>query len=118
MVPIGSIIIFPNTSGDIPDGWLRCDGTLGTPDMRGRVCVGSGLGFTDGTIGGGQNHDHVFDAGAHQHTAGNVVSVAGAGPGEAWDAGSPDEFKTIIGTTGTGSSLQPWIAFRYIIRVS
>jgi hypothetical protein len=41
VVPIGSIVMWSNYKGSpIPDGWQLCDGTNGTPDLRGRFVVG------------------------------------------------------------------------------
>lgn len=38
-LPRGSIIVW--TSKDIPNGWVICDGTNGTPDMRDKFIVGA-----------------------------------------------------------------------------
>ena len=32
------------SGNDIPDGWVLCDGTNNTPDLRGRFILGSGKG--------------------------------------------------------------------------
>lgn len=41
-VPIKGIIMWSGTT--VPDGWALCDGTGGTPDLRGRFIVGAGAG--------------------------------------------------------------------------
>jgi microcystin-dependent protein len=62
LIPSGSIIMWSGTI--VPIGWLICDGTNGTPDLRGRFVLGSGTGstlskLTDrklGDKGGEENH--------------------------------------------------------------
>ena len=59
----GMITMWSGDVNSIPSGWALCDGTKGTPDLRGRFIVGSGQGanLTNRTIGdkGGQeNHTH------------------------------------------------------------
>lgn len=49
-LPIGTIIMFHGTKDKIPKGWVICDGTNGTPDLRDRYPVGtSSLDDTTGT---------------------------------------------------------------------
>jgi microcystin-dependent protein len=78
----GTIILWSGAVGAIPSGWALCDGTSGTPDLRGRFVVGAGTGgaYAVGDTGG-QNaitsvpaHTHSFSAttassGGHVHTA-------------------------------------------------
>ena len=77
----GTIILWSGAVGAIPSGWALCDGTSGTPDLRGRFVVGAGTGgaYAVGATGG-QNaitsvpsHTHSFSAttassGGHVHT--------------------------------------------------
>ena len=39
-VPIGCILMWSGDERDIPDGWALCNGSNGTPDLRGRFIVG------------------------------------------------------------------------------
>lgn len=39
-------------ASDIPNGWHLCDGTNGTPDLRGRFIVGAGNTYSVGDSGG------------------------------------------------------------------
>jgi microcystin-dependent protein len=43
-LPCGMIMMWSGQISDIPTGWLVCDGTSGTPDLRGRFVLGSGQG--------------------------------------------------------------------------
>lgn len=39
-VPIGTILAYTGDLNKIPSGWYLCDGTNGTPDLRGRFLEG------------------------------------------------------------------------------
>lgn len=43
-VPCGTIVMWSGRADAIPGGWFVCDGTNGTPDLRGRFILGSGQG--------------------------------------------------------------------------
>lgn len=70
----GIVCIWPFTVATIPPGWLLCDGTHDTPDMRGYVAIGARAGFDSGAVLGSDTHVHpfVFSTGAqsadHTHT--------------------------------------------------
>ncbi|MDR2425877.1 MAG: hypothetical protein LBD46_01615 [Endomicrobium sp.] len=42
MVPKGGIILWSGSVTNIPSGWALCDGTNGTPDLKGRFVLGQG----------------------------------------------------------------------------
>lgn len=44
MLPIGAILPFAGDKKNIPRGWRICDGSNGTPDLRGRFLEGTGDG--------------------------------------------------------------------------
>lgn len=45
-VPIGCILMWSGDERDIPDGWALCNGSNGTPDLRGRFIVGVNRNFS------------------------------------------------------------------------
>jgi microcystin-dependent protein len=49
-IPIGTIIMWNGLT--IPDGWVLCDGSSGTPDLRSRFIVGAGGQYQLGATGG------------------------------------------------------------------
>lgn len=72
-VPIGTIVDWWGNLGDIPAGWALCDGTNGTPDLRGRFTRGAGdTGYpTAHDTGGNDTHSPaglVESGGAHTHS--------------------------------------------------
>lgn len=56
MFPTGMIMLWYGATGNIPNGWAICDGTNGTPDMRGRVSVGVSQNYALGSSGGEATH--------------------------------------------------------------
>lgn len=83
-VPAGFIGMWSGAINAIPSGWLLCNGSNGTPDLRDRFIVGAGSTYAVGNTGGSAtvtlnesqmpSHTHVISAttgaaGAHTHTA-------------------------------------------------
>lgn len=72
---IGTIILWDN--GNIPQGWVLCDGTNGTPDLRNRFILGAANNTELKSSGGVETHSHVFNAsytnyaGSHSHASFN-----------------------------------------------
>lgn len=57
-VPLGGIILWSGSASNIPAGWHLCDGTGGTPDLRGNFVVGAGGSYNTGDTGGAATHTH------------------------------------------------------------
>ena len=88
-VPSGVVLMWSGTVASIPDGWHICDGTSGTPDLRGRFIVGvgsdagahttgvNGLGggyYCPGDIGGEDLHQMtIAEMPSHNHSNGYNV---------------------------------------------
>lgn len=51
-VPTGVIVLWSGNFGSIPAGWVLCDGTNGTPDLRNRFVFGANVTGDVGTTGG------------------------------------------------------------------
>ena len=81
--PSGGIILWSGSVASIPSGWLLCNGSSGTPDLRDRFVVGAGSTYAVAATGGAAavtlsateipSHTHTFSAttstnGAHTHT--------------------------------------------------
>jgi hypothetical protein len=75
LVPPGGIIAWSGAEINIPTGWLLCNGSNGTPDLRNRFIVGAGTGssYAVGATGGSANSIVV----SHTHTATSTVTDPG-----------------------------------------
>jgi hypothetical protein len=51
-VPSGGIIAWSGSIGSIPTGYVICNGSNGTPDLRDRFIVGAGNTYSVGNTGG------------------------------------------------------------------
>lgn len=80
-IPIGSIIMWSGSPSTIPNGFLLCDGTNGTPNLSGRFVVGYDSSNTEystvGSIGGANKKNiTVNELPSHNHTG--TTNSAGA----------------------------------------
>jgi hypothetical protein len=132
----GMIMLWSGSSATIPTGWLLCDGTNSTPDLRNRFVVGATSTYAVGATGGSADaivvsHTHtatVTDPG-HTHNYGQSERTqVGNDNGVAYDSEPSSAFSTSSSTTGitvsnstTGSSgtnanLPPYYALCYIMK--
>lgn len=95
VVPKGTIVLWRGTSATIPNGWVLCDGSYGTPDLRNRFVVGAGDEYSVGNIGGVKN----YSLKQFNHTGGNWVE-------DLW------AFKTVT----TLDNRPPYYALCYIMK--
>lgn len=136
----GMIMMWSGSTGTIPSGWLLCDGTSGTPDLRNRFIVGAGSTYAVNATGGSADAVVV----SHTHTATSVVTDPGHshtyGSYAAFNAGSAipamrsDSGNTYLstagnttgitvattnqstGTSGTNANLPPYLALCFIMK--
>jgi hypothetical protein len=134
--PTGGIIIWSGSAAAIPAGWLLCNGTSGTPDLRDRFVVGAGSTYAVGATGGSADavavaHTHTFSAttggaGAFSFTVRSDAygsdGVAAGNGGGVYSLSQPDHTHTVSGTTastgvsGTNANLPPYYALCYIMK--
>ena len=94
IVPSGAILLWSGSVASIPSGWLLCDGTSGTPNLKDRFVVGAGNAYAVGATGGADTiallagnmpaHTHGFSAttsGAGAHTHSTTAPLIGANSG-------------------------------------
>ena len=134
-VPSGGIIIWSGSQVSIPTGWLLCNGSSSTPDLRDRFIVGAGLTYAVAASGGAANailvsHTHTFTGtalGTHQHTLGGAGNgLADGSNGGAWyngssntsavSAGTPAGTNSTEGSSATNANLPPYYALCYIMK--
>jgi microcystin-dependent protein len=129
----GMIMLWSGSSATIPTGWLLCDGTNSTPDLRNRFVVGATSTYAVGATGGSADaivvsHTHtatVTDPG-HTHTAATFNqggTNVNANPGATSNSGNTGTATTGItvsnsttGSSGTNANLPPYYALCYIMK--
>ena len=134
-LPSGCILIWSGSTGSIPSGFVLCDGSNATPDLRNSFILGAGNSYTVGQTGGSTDAIIV----AHTHTATSTVTdpghfhtvtVGGAAGGGQIQTGNPasnTEPTTTVttgitvattnqstGTSGSGANMPPFYALAYI----
>jgi hypothetical protein len=103
----GDIIPFAGTAA--PTGWVICDGTNGTPDLRGFFIVGASSSANIGATYGNTNHTHTtsvatygIDNGIASETHG--YNAINSGTSSAVDAGSHGHNSPFSTTSGSGAN--------------
>lgn len=128
-IPAGIICMWGGLLVNIPSGWLLCDGTLGTPDLRSIFIKGAAAGVNPGLTGGASGHTHAVGTlanassavsgtsaaeSAHTHSVTSNVAVgnhAFTQPTVAWPAGVPTQAADTFGTTKFTTSASGTAAF-------
>jgi hypothetical protein len=89
-VPSGVITLWYGSIASIPSGWLLCNGSSGTPDLRDRFIVGAGSTYAVAATGGSANATLV----SHTHTATSTFtgSALGTHTHTATDAGHTHQY--------------------------
>ena len=132
-LPTGTIVLWSGSIGSIPAGWVLCNGSNGTPDLRDRFVVGAGSTYAVDATGGSADAIVV----SHTHTASSVVTDPGhlhsfalgaavvGGGGSPGGVGSTNTATATTGITvattinssgnsGTNANLPPYYALCYI----
>lgn len=79
-LPMGVIIGWKGTPGNVPSGYHLCDGTNGTPDFRNKFIVGAGDTYSAGSTGGSTTATlQISNLPGHTHTFSGTVNSAGTG---------------------------------------
>jgi Phage Tail Collar Domain len=135
----GMIMLWSGSSASIPSGWLLCDGSSSTPDLRNRFVVGATSTYAVGATGGSADAIVV----SHTHTATSTVTdpghvhglyaaqgdAIGGGGANAAYRGTPGANTSSAttgitvattnassGSSGTNANLPPYYALCYIMK--
>ena len=131
----GMIMMWSGTIATIPSGWLLCNGSSGTPDLRNRFIIGA---FSDdsGTQTGGSkdaivvSHTHtatVTDPGhLHTFTRYSALQVQSGSATPCWTGTSTQNTSSATtgitvansteGSSGTNANLVPYFALAFIMK--
>jgi microcystin-dependent protein len=128
-------MLWSGSSASIPSGWLLCDGSSSTPDLRNRFVVGAGSTYAVNATGGSADaivvsHTHtatVTDPGhLHTYLFPTSIGLAGGGNNLAANTGGSQNTSTATtgitvansttGSSGTNANLPPYYALCYIMK--
>lgn len=141
--PSGGIIMWSGSIASIPSGWVLCNGSNSTPDLRNRFIVGAGSTYAVDATGGSADatlptHTHtatstsvVTDPG-HNHQF-NILNTIANGNNAYTATGGQVGTGTVTtettgitvatsttnanaGTSGTNANLPPYYALAYIMK--
>ena len=140
-IPAGGIFLWSGSIGSIPAGYVLCNGSNGTPDLRDRFVVGAGSTYAVDATGGSADaivvtHNHtatstVTDPGhLHGIAFSNTLLYSGGGGNPATAFGGATNQSTVSNTTGvtvattvasagnsgTNANLPPYYALCYIMK--
>jgi hypothetical protein len=134
-IPSGGIIIWSGSAAAIPTGWVLCNGSNSTPDLRDKFVVGAGSTYAVGATGGSANaivvsHTHSISDSGHNH---DIVTRNGGSGTIYIDYNNTQAGSTLInvaetttettgitvnsfGSSGTNANLPPYYALCYIMK--
>ena len=136
----GMIMLWSGSIGSIPSGWVLCNGSNGSPDLRNRFVVAAGDTYSVAQTGGSADsivvsHTHtatstVTDPG-HRHSTGVNNSTGSTTKNGLY--GAPNSGTDYVNTTttgitvattnastgvsGTGANIPPYYALAYIYKL-
>ena len=105
-LPKGIITLWYGSTASIPNGWALCNGDNGTPDLRNKFLVGAGDTYAVDGSGGATTHTHSVNATETTDVARGTVTE---------DPQAARQSHTH--TTASGSSLPPYYALAYVMKL-
>jgi hypothetical protein len=109
----GIIAIWSGSVASIPTGWLLCDGTNGTPDLRDRFVPGAGGSLSPGATGGANSHVHTLTINAAQDNLAGGNIIANSAP--AGTINTVTVGHTHTGGANSASNVPAFYALAYIM---
>lgn len=107
-------------------GWHICDGTNGTPDLRGRFILGASGSHAVGSTGGEENHTlTIEEMPSHKHKTAWSEDIAPwgtedhdkIGNGSTFDYDNTWPFTSTVGGDKPHNNMPPYYALSYIMKI-
>lgn len=135
--PSGGIIMWSGSIAAIPSGWVLCNGSNSTPDLRNRFIVGAGSTYAVNATGGSADatlpththtatvtdpgHAHTYDrAGSPAIQSGSTTACltnpAATTPNTSTQTTGITVGISTEGSSGTNANLPPYYALAYIMK--
>ena len=113
----GMIIAWSGAVSDIPTGFVLCNGSNNTPDLRDRFIIGAGNNYNVDATGGSKDAILV----SHSHTTLNFVARSGYAEPRNFGVGTDGNCNNTGGTdtqgeSGTNKNLPPYHALCFIMK--
>jgi hypothetical protein len=134
VVPAGMIMIWSGSVGSIPTGWVLCNGSNSTPDLRDKFVIGAGTSYAVGGTGGSKDavvvsHTHTATDSGHTHTIA-VANQSNVNDSTSGGDQRPQTSSTTLttatgtanitvastGVSGNNANLPPYYALCYIMK--
>jgi len=136
-VPSGVIVMWSGTVANIPNGWVLCNGSNSTPDLRNRFVVGAGDTYAVDATGGSADavvvsHTHTDSGHTHSANGWSAATTSSVFDGTidgSYNAGGSDRNYvqnpvtasasaniSTEGESGTNKNLPPYYALAYIMK--
>ena len=134
-IPAGGIFLWSGSIGSIPAGYVLCNGSNGTPDLRDRFVVGAGSSYAVNATGGSADsvvvshthaatvtdpgHTHTFTASVTNFTSPTGNPICGAAVQSSTTASAVTGISVTnasAGVSGTNANLPPYYALCYIMK--
>jgi len=132
-LPAGAVILWSGSTASVPTGYLLCDGTFGTPDLRNKFIIGGGGSYAVNATGGSKDsivveHTHTINDPQHNHANNSGTQLGGGGTldigidnvGINATARTGNSATGITlnstGVTGVDANLPPYYALAYIMK--
>ena len=126
VVCTGMITLWSGSVASIPSGWALCDGSNGTPDLRGRfVLGGGGSTYAIGSTGGEATHKlTVAELPSHNHyssTKAGRMFTLGTSAGQYIVTSSQTQTSNVTGGNAGGgtahNNMPPYYVLAYIMKL-
>ncbi len=108
LFPAGGIILWSGSTASIPSGWVLCNGSNSTPDLRDRFVVGAGSSYGVNATGGASSVTlSTSQIPAHNHSASSSSSttIHDSGHSHSISALRPSESGNTISTSSGGTAV-------------
>lgn len=99
-IPSGAIILWSGSVASIPSGWVLCNGSNSTPDLRNKFVVGAGSTYAVDATGGSADAIVV----SHSHSATSTSTVTDPGHSHGYKNQQNSGFTSIGWESGDGST--------------
>lgn len=126
-LPAGVIVMWSGAVNAIPEGWALCDGTHGTPDLRGRFVLGNSASHAIGSKGGNEtvtltqkqipthNHDVYGSSGTITNSASEYINAAIINAGSVSKRGYTAT--SLVGNNEAHNNMPPYYTLAYIMKL-